>query len=145
MVSEIWVAPLEIGHCLLEHPDVLECAVVVLEKESLTIPRAWVVLSSGSQPSEATAMELQGFVRSRLSPHKYPKEVRLLKKLPKTAGKLERKALKACDQAPVHLPYRRWDRIPPQARGRDAVRSWNRYRQKRRQPEVYIGSFAPSH
>ncbi len=74
----------------------LECAVVGFEKEGLTIPRAWVVLSGRSQPSEATAMELQGFVRSRLSPHKYPREVRFLKKLPKTAaGKLDRKALKA--------------------------------------------------
>jgi benzoate-CoA ligase family protein len=95
-VGGIWVAPLEIEHCLLEHPDVLECAVVGFEKEGLTIPCAWVVLSSGTQASEATAMELQDFVRSRLSPHKYPREVRFLKKLPKTAaGKLDRKALKA--------------------------------------------------
>ncbi len=95
-VGGIWVAPLEIEHCLLEHPDVLECAVVGFEKEGLTIPCAWVVLNGKSQASEATAMELQDFVRSRLSPHKYPREVRFLKELPKTAaGKLDRKALKA--------------------------------------------------
>ena len=64
-VGEIWVAPLEIEHCLLEHPDVLECAVVSFEKEGLTIPCAWVVLNGRSQASEATAMELQDFVRSR--------------------------------------------------------------------------------
>jgi acyl-coenzyme A synthetase/AMP-(fatty) acid ligase len=85
-VGGIWVAPLEIEHCLLEHPDVLECAVVGFEKEGLTIPCAWVVLSGGSQASEATAMELQDFVRSRLSPHKYPREVRGSKRGPPSGG-----------------------------------------------------------
>ena len=46
------------------------------------------------QPLEESA--LQDFVRERLSPHKYPREVVFVDELPKTpSGKLDRKALAA--------------------------------------------------
>jgi benzoate-CoA ligase family protein len=88
-VGGIWVAPAEIEHCLVGHPDVVECAVVGAAQNGLTIPRAYVVVR---QPVEETA--LQDFVRERLSPHKYPREVVFVDDLPKTpSGKLDRKAL----------------------------------------------------
>jgi benzoate-CoA ligase family protein len=88
-VGGIWVAPAEIEHCLVGHPDVVECAVVGTAQNGLTIPRAYVV---ARRPVEAQA--LQSFVRERLSPHKYPREVVFLDELPKTpSGKLDRKAL----------------------------------------------------
>ena len=88
-VGGIWVAPAEIEHCLVGHPDVVECAVVGAAQNGLTIPRAYVVVR---QPVEEKA--LQDFVRARLSPHKYPREVVFLDDLPKTpSGKLDRKAL----------------------------------------------------
>ena len=90
-VGGIWVAPAEIEHCLVGHPDVVECAVVGAAQNGLTIPRAYVV---ARQPVEEQA--LQSFVRERLSPHKYPREVVFLDELPKTpSGKLDRKALLA--------------------------------------------------
>jgi benzoate-CoA ligase family protein len=90
-VGGIWVAPAEIEHCLVGHPDVVECAVVGAAQNGLTIPRAYVVVR---QPVEEEA--LQSFVRERLSPHKYPREVVFLDELPKTpSGKLDRKALRA--------------------------------------------------
>jgi acyl-coenzyme A synthetase/AMP-(fatty) acid ligase len=90
-VGGIWVAPAEIEHCLVGHPDVVECAVVGAARNGLTIPRAYVVVR---QPVGEQA--LQDFVRARLSPHKYPREVVFVDELPKTpSGKLDRKALAA--------------------------------------------------
>ena len=88
-VGGIWVAPAEIEHCLVGHPDVVECAVVGAARNGLTVPRAYVVTR---QPVEEAT--LQEFVRERLSPHKYPREVVFVDDLPKTpSGKLDRKAL----------------------------------------------------
>ena len=88
-VGGMWVAPAEIEHCLVGHPDVVECAVVGAQQNGLTVPRAYVVARA---PLEEQAV--QDFVRERLSPHKYPREVRFVDDLPKTpSGKIDRKAL----------------------------------------------------
>jgi acyl-coenzyme A synthetase/AMP-(fatty) acid ligase len=80
-----------VENCLLAHPAVAECAVVGYEEGGLTLPRAYVVVRE-AVPGE----ELQEFVRTRLSPHKYPRDVRFVDELPKTAsGKLDRRALVA--------------------------------------------------
>jgi benzoate-CoA ligase family protein len=91
-VRGIWVAPAEIETCLLEHPGVRECAVVGIQDESgLAVPCAFVVAAEGSAPAER---ELQDHVRSHLSPHKYPREVRFVEELPRTgSGKVDRRAL----------------------------------------------------
>ncbi|ONI87548.1 benzoate--CoA ligase [Actinosynnema sp. ALI-1.44] len=92
-VGGVWVAPAEIENCLLAHDAVVECAVVGYQENGLTRPRAYVVTAA-----EVTAQELQDFVRSRLAPHKYPRDVRFVSTLPKTAsGKLDRRALKGDD------------------------------------------------
>ena len=89
-VGGIWVAPAEIEHCLVGHPAVVEAAVVGAQENGLTLTRAYVV---AREPVEERA--LQDFVRERLSPHKYPREVRFVDDLPKTpSGKLDRKALR---------------------------------------------------
>jgi benzoate-CoA ligase family protein len=105
-VGGIWVAPAEIENCLIEHPAVREAAVVGYEMEGLTYPRAWVVLRKGTG-DETTAHELTDFVRERLSPHKYPRDIRFLEELPRTAtGKVDRKPLRMAgpgDENPVAL------------------------------------------
>jgi benzoate-CoA ligase family protein len=89
-VGGMWVAPAEIEHCLVGHADVVECAVVGAQQNGLTVPRAYVVARA---PLEEQAV--QDFVRERLSPHKYPREVRFVDNLPKTpSGKIDRKALR---------------------------------------------------
>jgi benzoate-CoA ligase family protein len=89
-VGGIWVAPAEIEHCLVSHPDVVECAVVSAQDNGLTLARAFVVVR---EPVDERS--LQDFVRERLSPHKVPREVRIVDDLPKTpSGKLDRKALR---------------------------------------------------
>ena len=88
-VSGQWVSPLEVESCLLEHPGVLECAIVGQEDEDgLLKPKAFVVRRPGA---EVTAADLQALVKSRLQPHKYPRWVVFVDQLPKTAtGKVQR-------------------------------------------------------
>jgi benzoate-CoA ligase family protein len=88
-VSGQWVSPLEVESCLLEHPAVLEAAVVGQEDAAgLLKPVAYVVLRPGQHASEP---DLQTHVRSRLQPHKYPRAVIFVDQLPKTAtGKIQR-------------------------------------------------------
>lgn len=94
-VGGIWVAPLEIENCLLGHDAVAECAVVGYEEGGLMRSRAYVVPREGAEPSDALADELREYVRSELSPHKYPRDIRFIEGLPKTAtGKLDRRALR---------------------------------------------------
>ena len=89
-VGGIWVAPAEIEHCLVSHPGVIECAVVGAQQNGLTVPRAYVVARERLEEQA-----LQDFVRERLSPHKYPREVRFVEELPKTpSGKIDRKELR---------------------------------------------------
>ncbi len=82
----------EVERTVLEHPDVVECAVVgVPDDERGNLVRACVVLSPRAPRSEAMAKAIQDFVKARISPYKYPREVLFLDELPKTAtGKLQR-------------------------------------------------------
>ncbi|MDQ7859531.1 MAG: benzoate-CoA ligase family protein [Armatimonadota bacterium] len=98
-VGGIWVAPLEIEGCLVEHEAVAECAVVGYEEAGLVLPRAYVVLRAGRAGGPELAKALQEFVRARLSPHKYPRDVRFIESMPRTpSGKVDRKALRAPDK-----------------------------------------------
>jgi benzoate-CoA ligase family protein len=96
----MWVAPVEVENCLMEHAAVLECAVVGHAQAGLVLPWAYVVLAPDIEPRPALADELKDFVKANLSPHKAPRQVRFVQALPKTAsGKLDRKALR--DQLPA--------------------------------------------
>ncbi len=88
-VSGIYVSPFEVEATLVQHPAVLEAAVIgVLDGEGLTKTKAFVVLKAGQQTTEA---ELKAFVKDRLAPYKYPRLIEFLAELPKTAtGKIQR-------------------------------------------------------
>jgi benzoate-CoA ligase len=50
-----------------------------------------VVLKAGEPGGEELAEALKAFVKDQLAPHKYPREIRFLAELPKTAtGKIQR-------------------------------------------------------
>jgi len=95
-VGGVFVAPLEIEGCLLEHPGVLECCVLGYEEDGLVKPLALVVPKTGAQPGDALARELQEHAKKRLLPYKSPRRVVFLKDpLPKNdRGKTDRKTLK---------------------------------------------------
>ena len=94
-VSGQWVYPLEVELCLADHPGVLECAVfgVELPDRRMTL-KAVVVMKDRAFEVEGTTAALQDFVKRKLVPYKYPREIRFLDELPKTGtGKIDRQAL----------------------------------------------------
>ncbi|MCB2016561.1 MAG: benzoate-CoA ligase family protein [Hydrogenophaga sp.] len=88
-VSGIYVSPFEVEATLVQHPAVLEAAVIgKSDDEGLIKTKAFVVLKPGQEASEA---ELQAFVKERLAPYKYPRFIEFVGELPKTAtGKIQR-------------------------------------------------------
>ncbi|GAB3497218.1 benzoate-CoA ligase family protein [Curvibacter fontanus] len=88
-VSGIYVSPFEVEATLVQHPAVLEAAVIgVNDQNGLTKTKAYVVLKAGQQVSET---DLQGFVKDKLAPYKYPRSIEFISELPKTAtGKIQR-------------------------------------------------------
>ena len=92
-VSGIYVSPFEVESTLVQHPEVLEAAVIgVTDAEGLTKPKAFVVLKSGGHATEA---DLKAFVKDRLAPYKYPRIIEFVAELPKTAtGKIQRYRLR---------------------------------------------------
>jgi len=61
------------------------------DTDELIKPLAFVVLAPGQAPTPALERELQGFVKQRLAPYKYPRWIVFLPELPKTAtGKIQR-------------------------------------------------------
>jgi benzoate-CoA ligase family protein len=94
-ISGQWVYPLEVELCLAEHPQVRECAVFALElpDRRMTLKAVVVMNSRSFDEGDATKM-LQDFVKAKLLPYKYPREVKFLDELPKTGtGKIDRQAL----------------------------------------------------
>ena len=91
-----WVAPAEVEDCLLTHASVKECAVVgASDANGLVKPRAFVVLQTGREGGAVLAEELKAFIRERLAPYKYPREVVFVDDLPRThLGKVDRGKLR---------------------------------------------------
>ncbi len=88
-VSGIYVSPFEVEATLVQHGAVLEAAVIgVADADGLTRTKAFVVLKVGAKASED---ELKAFVKDRLAPYKYPRQIEFIAELPKTAtGKIQR-------------------------------------------------------
>jgi acetyl-CoA synthetase len=86
------IGPFDVESALIEHPAVVETAVVGKpDPERTEIVKAFVVLSDKYAPSDELAEELRQYVRKRLSLHSYPREIEFVAELPKTpSGKLQR-------------------------------------------------------
>ena len=98
-VGGIWCSPFEIESKLIEHPDVVEAAVVGrVDQEGLLKPEAFVILKEGTKGSDALVAELMEFCKSGLAPYKYPRWINFVAELPKTAtGKIQRFLLRQKD------------------------------------------------
>ena len=94
-ISGQWVYPLEVELCLADHPDVRECAVFAAElpDRRMTL-KAVVVMNKRAADQNDTTKRLQDYVKAKLLPYKYPREVLFIDELPKTGtGKIDRQAL----------------------------------------------------
>jgi benzoate-CoA ligase len=97
-VSGIYVSPFEVEATLVQHPAVLEAAVIgKIDTDGLTKTKAFIVLKSGQQLSED---EVKAFCKEHLAPYKYPRFVEFVGELPKTAtGKIQRFKLRELEAA----------------------------------------------
>jgi benzoate-CoA ligase family protein len=94
-ISGQWVYPLEVELCLAEHPDVRECAVYAAElpDRRMTL-KAVVVMNRTDFDERGTTKQLQEFVKAKLLPYKYPRQIAFIEELPKTGtGKIDRQAV----------------------------------------------------
>jgi acyl-CoA synthetase (AMP-forming)/AMP-acid ligase II len=87
------VPPAELEAVLLTHPSIADAAVVAHpDEEGGEIPRAFVVLQDGADP---TANEIMSYVAERVAPHKKVRIVDFIDAIPKSvSGKILRKDLK---------------------------------------------------
>ena len=90
------IAGPDVEAALLAHPAVLECAVVgAPDADRGQIVEAPVVLAEGLRGDEAMVLRLQEHVKATIAPYKYPRRIRFVAGLPKTAtGKIQRFRLK---------------------------------------------------
>lgn len=86
------IAAPDVEEGLMQHPAVLECAVVgVPDEERGQIVKAYVVLHQGNTADAAMVKALQDFVKKTMAPYKYPRAIAFMEKLPRTqSGKLQR-------------------------------------------------------
>src|SRR4029077_15147925 len=84
------IGPFEVESALLEHPAVLESAVVASpDPVRGEIVKAFVVLRHGHAPGDDLARALQEHVKRVTAPYKYPRTVEFVGTLPKTvSGKI---------------------------------------------------------
>lgn len=90
------IGPFEVESALIEHPAVLEAAVVGKPDELRgSIVKAYVVLTKHYSPSEDLKKELQDHVKKVTAPYRYPREIEFVSELPKTiSGKIQRSVLR---------------------------------------------------
>jgi acyl-coenzyme A synthetase/AMP-(fatty) acid ligase len=90
------IGPFEVESALVEHPAVIEAAVVGKDDPQRTqIVTAFVILAPGHEPSDELAAELQRHARELTAPYKYPREIHFVEELPKTvSGKIRRRELR---------------------------------------------------
>ncbi|HKQ39441.1 MAG TPA: AMP-binding protein, partial [Verrucomicrobiae bacterium] len=94
------IGPFEVESALVEHPAVVEAAVVgKADAVRCQIVKAYIVLRNGHSPSDALKAELQEHCKRVTAPYKYPREIQFVTELPKTiSGKIRRIDLREHNQ-----------------------------------------------
>lgn len=90
------IGPFEVESALIEHPAVMESAVVAKpDPVRGEIVKAFVVVKPGFEPTRELVAEIQDFVKNLTAPYKYPREIEFMTDLPKTvSGKIRRVELR---------------------------------------------------
>ncbi len=94
------IGPFEVESALVEHPAVVEAAVVASPDPTRgEIVKAFVILAQGYAPSDELVTELQDYVKNVTAPYKYPREIEFVDSLPKTiSGKIRRVELREMER-----------------------------------------------
>jgi len=94
------IAGPEVEDALYTNDKVSECAVIgVPNEERGSIVKAYIILNDGNTPSDETALELQNYIKKVIAPYKYPREIKFVETLPRTAtGKVKRNKLRELNQ-----------------------------------------------
>ena len=89
------IGPFEVESVIMELPYVLECGVSAVPDETRgQVVKASIVLTKGTEPTEALKKEIQTYVKEHTAPYKYPRVVVFKESLPKTiSGKIQRNLL----------------------------------------------------
>jgi acyl-coenzyme A synthetase/AMP-(fatty) acid ligase len=90
------IGPTEVENALIQHPAVLESAVVASpDPERGEVVKAFIVLRAGYAPSPELSEQLQKHVQQSTAPYKYPRRIAFVDSLPKNpSGKLLRRVLR---------------------------------------------------
>ena len=94
--SDYKISPFELESVLIEHPAVAEAAVVPAPDEvRLAVPKAYVALAPGFEPTRETALAILAHAREQLAPYQRVRRLEFAE-LPKTiSGKIRRVELRA--------------------------------------------------
>ncbi|CCH80444.1 AMP-dependent synthetase and ligase [Nostocoides japonicum T1-X7] len=97
--SDYKISPFELESVLIEHPAVREAAVVPApDPVRLAVPKAYIDLADGFEPSEETARSILAYAREHLSPWQRVRRVEFAE-LPKTiSGKIRRVELRGREE-----------------------------------------------
>jgi acyl-coenzyme A synthetase/AMP-(fatty) acid ligase len=90
------IGPFEIESVLIEHPAVVESAVVPAPDEDRgSVVKAFIVVGKDYEPSDELAKEIQDYCKAHTAPYKYPRQIEFIEELPKTtSGKIRRVELR---------------------------------------------------
>ncbi len=116
--SDYKVSPFELESVLIEHPAVVEAAVVPQpDATRLTVPKAYVALADGWEPNADTAKAIMEYARDHLAPYLKVRRVEFYE-LPKTiSGKIRRVELRRREDdahragTPIATEYRYEDLV----------------------------------
>ena len=99
--SDYRISPFELESALMEHEAVAEVAVIPSpDPVRLAVPKAYLILVAGTQPSRELAESVFAFSRARLAPYKRVRRIEFVTELPKTiSGKIRRVQLRAQEVA----------------------------------------------
>jgi len=98
--SDYRISPFELESVLIEHEQVLEAAIVPSpDALRLSVPKAFITLRQGVEPTRELAREIFAFARERLAPYKRIRRIEF-RELPKTiSGKIRRVELRKAEAA----------------------------------------------
>jgi acetyl-CoA synthetase len=91
------VSPEELEEKLATHEAVADAGVIGIPDETRgNVPKAFVTVSEGVNPDDALGEALQEYIKDRLAPYEYPREIEFIDELPTTpvSGKIQRSKLR---------------------------------------------------